>query len=268
MAKIVYKKGLEGQNKIDCIEGIEIEMMNGQCALIYPKYADLPILYFEQYDNWKAEDMKKIEALREEDNKKATDDLLALDSPAAKFVRQFKNDVFGCFSIPTLLTAMEIAYQMEDINILAKTIEGADILKKYANMSSCSRCDKYYSWIVNGGTWLISYYGLLQSSTCIPTIIYKKPQTVYMVISERAEREDSQSLIDEIKLFASFNDAKEYAKRKFEEILKIFGVTKDSVKIEEAEKGNSEELYFIQSNFQRYSKEWDIWVSIQKKEIE
>ena len=33
MARIIYKKGLEGQNKIDCIEGIEIEMMNGQVRL-------------------------------------------------------------------------------------------------------------------------------------------------------------------------------------------------------------------------------------------
>lgn len=42
MARIIYKKGFDGQNKIDCIDGIEIEMMNGQCALIYPKYEELP----------------------------------------------------------------------------------------------------------------------------------------------------------------------------------------------------------------------------------
>ena len=42
MARIVYKKGFENQNRLECIEGIEIEMLNGQCALIYPKYEDLP----------------------------------------------------------------------------------------------------------------------------------------------------------------------------------------------------------------------------------
>ena len=290
MARIIYKRGFKGQNKIECIEGIEIEMMNGYCALIYPKYTDLPILYFKQYDDWKAKDMKEIEALKEENSKEITNELFALDSPAAKFVRQFKSDAFGHFSIPTLFTATEIAYQMEDIDELAKTIEGADILKKYGDVSSCSRYSQDSRWTVDGYTLFIRNHALCSSVACVPTIVYKKrrlrnvsswmtdistptiaykkPQTVYMVTSERAEKENSQSLIDEIKLFASFNDAKEYAKRKFEEILKIFGITKDNVKVEEAEKENSEELYFIQSNFQRYSKEWDVWVSIQKKEIE
>ena len=39
MAKIIYREGMEGQNKLSCIEGIEIELLNGQKALIYPKYA-------------------------------------------------------------------------------------------------------------------------------------------------------------------------------------------------------------------------------------
>lgn len=169
MAKIVYKKGLEGQNKIDCIEGIEIEMMNGQCALIYPKYADFPTT-----------------------------------------------------SVPTI------------------------VYKK-------RRMRKVSSWMTDAS---------------VPTTVYKKPQTVYMVTSERAEKEDLQSLIDETKLFASFDDAKEYAKRKFEEVLKIFGVTKDNVKVEESEKENSEELYSIHSNFLYSGHEWDIWVTIQEKEIQ
>lgn len=108
--------------------------------------------------------------------------------------------------------------------------------------------------------------GMMDAS--VPTTVYKKPQTVYMVTSERAEKEDLQSLIDETKLFASFDDAKEYAKRKFEEVLKIFGVTKDNVKVEESEKENSEELYSIHSNFLYSGHEWDIWVTIQEKEIQ
>ena len=39
MAKIIYRKGMEGQNKLSCIEGIEIDLLNGQRALIFPKYA-------------------------------------------------------------------------------------------------------------------------------------------------------------------------------------------------------------------------------------
>lgn len=270
MARIIYKKGFEGQNKIECIEGIEIDMMNGQCALIYPKYADLPILYFKQYDDWKAKSMKKIEALKEENSKKVTDDLLALDSPAAKFVRQFRNDVFGYFSIPTLFTAMEIAYQIEDIDALAKTIEGADTLKKYAVVSSCSRYTRYCRWIVNGYTLFISNYGLSESSACVPTIVYKKPQTVYMVVSERVEEVETNSLVDVdgIRIFSKLNEAKTFAKRKLEDVLKIFDVTKDDVRVEESEKENSEEEYSIHANFLDHYTEWDVWVSIQKKEIE
>ena len=39
MAKIIYKEGCEGQNKLSCIEGIEIGLLNGQKALIFPKYS-------------------------------------------------------------------------------------------------------------------------------------------------------------------------------------------------------------------------------------
>lgn len=35
MAKIIYKEGLEGQNRLECIEGIEIELLNGQNALVF-----------------------------------------------------------------------------------------------------------------------------------------------------------------------------------------------------------------------------------------
>lgn len=34
MAKIIYKEGCECQNRLECIEGIEIELLNGQKALI------------------------------------------------------------------------------------------------------------------------------------------------------------------------------------------------------------------------------------------
>ena len=35
MAKIIYKEGFEGQNELECIE---IELLNDQKALVYPKY--------------------------------------------------------------------------------------------------------------------------------------------------------------------------------------------------------------------------------------
>ena len=54
MAKIIYKEGCEGQNRLECIEGIEIELLNGQKALIYPKYAERVLLEIEKIGKWGA----------------------------------------------------------------------------------------------------------------------------------------------------------------------------------------------------------------------
>lgn len=68
MAKVIYKEGQEGQNRIDCIEGIEIELLNGQKALIYPKYSDEMILPEDKTASWDAKNTSEIEALKKEDN--------------------------------------------------------------------------------------------------------------------------------------------------------------------------------------------------------
>ncbi len=172
MAKIIYKEGLEGQKTLESIEGIEIELLNGQCALIYPKYADLPLLDKDRIDDWRAKAMTEIEALKVEDGASATDELLALDSSAVKFVRQFRSNVYGQFNLPTLLAAMEIAYQREDINALAKTIEGADLLKEVVAVSSCSRCSRDYKWVADGVIGFAYGYCVKYFGSCVPTIVY------------------------------------------------------------------------------------------------
>lgn len=63
MAKIIYKKGMEGQNNLSSIEGIEIDLLNGQKALIYPKYAEKHMLTSEQISKWIAKVETEIEAL-------------------------------------------------------------------------------------------------------------------------------------------------------------------------------------------------------------
>ncbi len=63
-AKILYKAGYEGQNRLECIEGIEIELLNGQKALIYPKYAVRQMLSSEQIDKWDAKELTEIRALK------------------------------------------------------------------------------------------------------------------------------------------------------------------------------------------------------------
>ena len=173
MAKIIYKEGLEGQNTLECIEGIEIDLLNGQCALIYPKYADAPLLGKERIDDWGEKPMTEIEALKVENSASATDELLALDSSAAKFVRQFKSDVYGQFNLPTLLSAMELQCQKNDIDELAETIDGADLLRNYTTcVWSCSRDSKSFGWAANGCLGFANGDGLNHSNACVPTIVY------------------------------------------------------------------------------------------------
>ena len=52
MARIIYKNGCEGQNRLECIEGIEIDLLNGQKALIYPKYSNEELLDPKDRDRW------------------------------------------------------------------------------------------------------------------------------------------------------------------------------------------------------------------------
>lgn len=173
MAKIIYKKGKKGKPRLECIEGIEIDLLNGQCALIYPKYADAPLLGKERIDDWGEKPMTEIEALKVENSASATDELLALDSSAAKFVRQFKSDVYGQFNLPTLLSAMELQDQKNDIDKLAETIDGADLLRDFnSGVWSCSRySSENYGWIAVDYVGFVYYY-LYSSYLVVPTIVY------------------------------------------------------------------------------------------------
>ena len=100
MAKIIYKKGMEGQNKLPCIEGIEIELLNGQRALLYPKYAEKQMLTSEQISKWNAANESEFEALKVKDTKDRTDELLKIGSPSAEWAAQFLSDEHGCYGNP------------------------------------------------------------------------------------------------------------------------------------------------------------------------
>lgn len=173
MAKIIYKEGLEGQNRIECIEGIEIDLLNGQKALIYPKYADAELVNYDDIERWTAESVNEIEALRQADNNWATGALLKIGSPAAKHVSQFSSDAHGIFGIPTLLAALEVVGQKKDIDALAKTIEGADLLKDFSPIVwSCSRCSSNDGWIAHGFSGFAGYSYLYLRFAAVPVALY------------------------------------------------------------------------------------------------
>ena len=174
MAKIIYKEGCEGQNVLSCIEGIEIDLLNGQKALIYPKYSEDMILPYEKRNLWKAKGMSEIEALKETDTNYETGQLFAIDSPAALWVAKFRSDAHGIFCLPSLLAAMELQHQKEEIDALAETIEGADFIRNFTSyVWSCSRCSAYFCWFASGSGGFASAGGLYGSCLVVPLVLYR-----------------------------------------------------------------------------------------------
>ena len=173
MAKIIYKEGCEGENKLSSIEGIEIDLFNGQKALIYPKYAQKRMLDLEQMRKWGAETEVEIEALKVTDTAFATECLCEIGSPAALWVSQFKYAKYSNFALPSLLAALEIQLHKAEIDALAETIEGADLLRNFTSYTwSCSKCYSLNGWYAYGYA-VCSRNNLLSTSyLAVPTLLY------------------------------------------------------------------------------------------------
>lgn len=174
MAKIIYKEGMEGKNNLPSIEGIEIELLNGQKALIYPKYAKRQMLTSEQMDKWDATNEMEIEALKDEHINDKTEVLLNIGSPAAEWVSQFWSDKYGRFNLPSLLAALEIQHQKTEIDALAETIEGSDLLIDFTpNIWSCSRCNMIGCWCSSG--YISSAYNSYPNDfySVVPIVLYR-----------------------------------------------------------------------------------------------
>lgn len=173
MAKIIYKNGCEGQNRLECIEGIEINLLNGQKALIYPKYSEEVMLPENKIASWDAKTVNEIEALKKKDNFFLTRMLMEHESPAAKFVAQFHSDGHVMFKLPTLLAAMELQYQKSDIDELAETIDGADLLRDFDNdIWSCSRYNENLGWVAVSNFGFVDKDYLQDRALVVPTILY------------------------------------------------------------------------------------------------
>lgn len=151
MARIIYKDGCDGRRRLECIEGIEIDLLNGQKALIYPKYSNEELLDPKDRDRWLDAGISETRALRLRDNQAAIAALLEAGSPAARFVTKYTSERFGRFGLPTLLAALEITEQKSAIDELARKIDGADLLEDfYSCVWSCSRCSPTSGWIASG----------------------------------------------------------------------------------------------------------------------
>ena len=177
MAKIIYRKGMKGQNKLSCIEGIEIDLLNGQRALIFPEYSKEYLMQSDQIDKWNARALSEIEALKVENTVSETVALFNLGSPAANWVLLFVTKDRRQFSLPSLLAAMEIQHQKEEIDALAETIEGADLLRDFTSgVWSCSRCFAHSGWFAYGYGGYASGVSLCISYLAVPTILYREEE--------------------------------------------------------------------------------------------
>lgn len=172
MARIIYKDGCDGQNRLECIEGIKIDLMNGQKALIYPRYSNEELLDPKDRDRWFDAGISVMRALRLRDNQAATAALLKAGSPAAKFATKYTSERFGRFGLPTLLAALEITDQKSVIDELAREIDGADLLEDFCScVWSCSRSNRDHAWVSNGFYGYVYGCGLYLRYMAAPLVL-------------------------------------------------------------------------------------------------
>lgn len=173
--KIIYRKGFEGQNTLDAIEGIEISLNDGHKALVYPKYARCQMIRDNfDFEDWDAVEMTKKEALSSSGDKE-NDELYCINSPAAKYVSQFSTFSFGMRDIPTLAVAKAIVNQMTAIDAQARKIEGADLLEKNLmygceRMWSCARANDRSCYIVNPYGYIYTDH-VNSMGLCVPCVL-------------------------------------------------------------------------------------------------
>lgn len=159
---------------IDNIDGIIIPILDGREFLIYPKYKECPLLKDERIKSWKAKSMTEIESLYAKcDGEQETDDLKAIGSPAAMWVRNVA--VHRKFNIPgDVLVAIAVIRHLDEINAIAEHIEGADKLNKNSVVWSCSRYGSNGGWYAYGGSGYAAGGNLSDSCLAVSLVLYKK----------------------------------------------------------------------------------------------
>lgn len=168
-ARIVYRRFLN-RNDIGNIEGIAFGLINGMTALVFPKYSKEILSGGRRIPGWEFRSQREFEAMKRGNNGE-TKDLCAMESPAALHAAQFHSDRFGTFGLPTLLAALEIDARKDEIDCLAKSIVGADLLRDFpAGIWSCSLSDASNGWRATNGYAGIS--PIYKTLTAIPTLLF------------------------------------------------------------------------------------------------
>lgn len=173
MAEIIYKKGYDGHKPVTLsdIEGISLELLNGETIVVFPRYKNAKFLEKEKLPLYVRKSISEIDALHltSTDATILTDELLSLESPAAKHVREQ-----GTYDLPTLLAAGEIVRQREEIDKLARTIEGADLFYDYGSyVWACCRVNASGAWYAYGGGGFFGGNYMYGSNLAVPVALLK-----------------------------------------------------------------------------------------------
>lgn len=154
------KEGREGEAPtIDNIEGIVVPMLSGDEFLVYPKYAELPILPAGK--SMPGRDHNEVAALYDRDNHEETSALYAIGSPAAEYVRGLGKDM------PSLQMLLAICRNRDSINAVADKIQGADKLWS-SGLWSCCRGSSNSVWVASGNGSFFYIYNFYSSFVVVP----------------------------------------------------------------------------------------------------
>lgn len=169
-ARIIYKEGREGENVLDAIVGIAVPMLDGREVIVYPKYKECRLLEGKDVEKWKDKPVTEFEALRStRDIREITDSLVKAGSPAAKFVR-----AQGDYSLPGLREAEAVVTFRKDIDKLASSIEGADLIDRpFLYVWSGFRGGAYLAWVASGGSGYFGSGSFYYGFTAVPVSLFQ-----------------------------------------------------------------------------------------------
>ena len=166
--KVLLKNGSYADDtaelKLEDIKGITVPLLNGKRVLVYPKFKDCELLADDV--EWKGRTMSENDVYySNSDGRSETDELLALGSKAAKFVRSVGDE----FNLPhNALILVALYHFRQEFNDIVKRIDGADTLTFPAWSSAMYY--SYYAWnyYSNGN---FNYSNFCNAFTAVPCVL-------------------------------------------------------------------------------------------------
>ena len=158
----------DAEMKLEDIKGIIVPLLNGKRVLVYPKFKEIPLL--PEGTRWSGRQMNECDMLyNDSDGRKETDDLLALGSEAAKFVRSVCPGTE--FNLPHNMLILAALYHFrEQFNEIVARIDGASELAFPAWGSAMYSSDGAWYCYGNGNFYHNAFYNSLM---CVPCVLYK-----------------------------------------------------------------------------------------------